>query len=45
MSPTSSFLRPGLEAWRESWNREAYILHAARVPANLPETDVFAGLD
>lgn len=44
MSPKSSFLLPGLEAWRESWSREAYILRAARIPAPLPESDVFAGL-
>ena len=44
MSPDSPFLRFGVQAWREYWGREAYILRASRVPTDLPETDVFAGL-
>jgi LmbE family N-acetylglucosaminyl deacetylase len=45
MSPTSPFLRFGLEGWREFWTREAYILRESRVAAQTPESDVFAGLD
>jgi N-acetyl-1-D-myo-inositol-2-amino-2-deoxy-alpha-D-glucopyranoside deacetylase len=45
MSPKSTFLRFGAEAWREFWAREAYILRESRVPTTLPETDIFAGLD
>ena len=45
MSPTSTLLRFGKDAWREFWAREAYILRESRVPAAPPETDVFAGLD
>ena len=45
MSPDSTFLRFGLDAWREFWGREAYILRESRIPTTLPETDVFAGLD
>ncbi|HSO29917.1 MAG TPA: PIG-L family deacetylase [Candidatus Sulfomarinibacteraceae bacterium] len=45
MSPTSSFLRFGPDAWREFWTREAYVLREARFPVQAPETDVFAGLD
>ena len=45
MSPGSTFLRFGKDAWREFWAKEAYILRESRVPAPTPETDVFAGLD
>ena len=45
MSPESPFLRFGLDAWREFWGREAYVLRESRVPTQTPETDVFAGLD
>jgi len=44
MSPENPFLRFGPDAWREFWGKEAYILVDARVPTNLPETDLFAGL-
>jgi N-acetyl-1-D-myo-inositol-2-amino-2-deoxy-alpha-D-glucopyranoside deacetylase len=44
MSPSSTFLRFGADAWREFWTREAYVLRAARIPTSTPETDVFAGL-
>jgi len=44
MSPKSTFLRFGLDAWREFWAREAYVLRESRVPVTTPETDVFAGL-
>jgi N-acetyl-1-D-myo-inositol-2-amino-2-deoxy-alpha-D-glucopyranoside deacetylase len=45
MSTTSTFLRFGIEAWRDYWSREAYILRESRVATETPETDVFAGLD
>jgi len=45
MSPDHPFLRFGLDAWREYWAKEAYILRESRVLAPTPETDVFAGLD
>jgi N-acetyl-1-D-myo-inositol-2-amino-2-deoxy-alpha-D-glucopyranoside deacetylase len=45
MSSSSPFLRFGLEAWREYWAREAFILRESRVPTQLPETDLFAGLE
>lgn len=44
MSPQNTFLRFGLDAWREFWGKEAYVLVDARVPTTLPETDLFAGL-
>jgi Uncharacterized proteins, LmbE homologs len=44
MSPQNPFLRFGLDAWREFWGKEAYVLVDARVPTTLPETDLFAGL-
>jgi len=44
MSPGSPFLRFGVEGWREFWPREAFILREARVPTELPESDLFAGL-
>ena len=44
MSPTSPFLRFGLDAWREFWAEEAYILRESRVATQTPESDVFAGL-
>jgi len=44
MSPTHPFIRFGLEAWKEFWAREAYVLRESRVPTTLPETDLFAGL-
>jgi N-acetyl-1-D-myo-inositol-2-amino-2-deoxy-alpha-D-glucopyranoside deacetylase len=44
MSPQNPFLRFGMDAWREFWGREAYVLVDARVPTTIPETDLFAGL-
>ena len=44
ISPMNPFLRFGLEAWREFWASEAYVLRESRVPTTLPETDLFAGL-
>lgn len=44
MSRDDSFLRFGVDGWREFWAREAYVLRESRVAATIPETDVFAGL-
>ncbi|MEW5992074.1 MAG: PIG-L family deacetylase [Chloroflexota bacterium] len=45
MSPDNAFLRFGLEAWREFWTREAFILRESRIgQTSVSETDVFAGL-
>jgi N-acetyl-1-D-myo-inositol-2-amino-2-deoxy-alpha-D-glucopyranoside deacetylase len=44
MSPQNPFLRFGLDAWRDFWGKEAFVLVDARVPTTLPETDLFAGL-
>jgi hypothetical protein len=37
----------GRETLAELWGEETFILRASRVPlgSNLPETDLFAGLD
>ena len=48
ISPTDSPLMAlGKEALAELWGEETFILRASRVPlgSNLPETDLFAGLD
>jgi LmbE family N-acetylglucosaminyl deacetylase len=34
----------GLDAWRELWSREAYVLRASRIDTALPEDDLFAGI-
>jgi LmbE family N-acetylglucosaminyl deacetylase len=44
MSQQTAFLRFGIEAWQEYWNREAYVLRESSVPTDLPEDDVFAGV-
>jgi LmbE family N-acetylglucosaminyl deacetylase len=44
MSPDSTFLRFGKDAWRDFWSKEAYILRESRIPTTTPESDVFAGL-
>jgi len=44
MSPQNPFLRFGIDAWRDFWGREAYILVESRLPVTGPETDLFAGL-
>ena len=45
LSSSHPFLRFGLEAWRDFWSREAFILREARVSTQIPETDLFAGLE
>ncbi|HYM82563.1 MAG TPA: hypothetical protein VEY67_00225, partial [Candidatus Dormibacteraeota bacterium] len=45
LSPDSNmFLRFGIEAWREWWSKEAYILRESRVETSFPESDLFAGV-
>lgn len=39
------FVRFGIEAWREFWRHEHYVLREFRVAAAPPETDLFAGLE
>ena len=34
----------GLEGWQRYWSVETFILRESRVPTDLPETDLFAGL-
>jgi LmbE family N-acetylglucosaminyl deacetylase len=44
ISPDSPFMLLGLDGWRDSWAKEAYILREHRVETTLPETDLFAGV-
>jgi len=44
IADSSTFMRFGVDAWREWWNREAFILRESRVPTSPPEADLFAGL-
>ena len=44
ISLDSPFMLLGLEGWREAWSTESYVLRESRVPAPVPETDLFAGL-
>ena len=45
ISDSHGFMAFGLDAWRQSWSREAYVLRASRdVEVALPETDLFAGV-
>jgi N-acetyl-1-D-myo-inositol-2-amino-2-deoxy-alpha-D-glucopyranoside deacetylase len=45
ISDKSPFMIFGLDGWREAWSAEAFVLRESRVPAPLPEMDLFAGLD
>ena len=38
------FMAVGLDAWRESWSKEAFILRESTVDTAKPEDDLFAGL-
>jgi N-acetyl-1-D-myo-inositol-2-amino-2-deoxy-alpha-D-glucopyranoside deacetylase len=38
------FMAFGIEGWREFWSVESFVLRESRIPAALPETDLFAGL-
>jgi N-acetyl-1-D-myo-inositol-2-amino-2-deoxy-alpha-D-glucopyranoside deacetylase len=45
ISRDSWFLRFGVNAWREDWAQETYVLRESLVETSPPETDLFAGLD
>ena len=40
----STFMTFGLDGWRQSWSKEAYILRESTVETERPESDLFAGL-
>ena len=40
----SPFMLMGLDGWRESWAKEAFILRESRVKTAKPEMDLFAGI-
>jgi len=44
ISPSSPFILIGLDGWRDSWAKEAYILRESHVVSAIPETDLFAGI-
>jgi LmbE family N-acetylglucosaminyl deacetylase len=43
-APDAPFMAFGIEGWRESWSKEAYILTESTVDTPKPEDDLFAGL-
>jgi LmbE family N-acetylglucosaminyl deacetylase len=44
MADDSFFMAFGLDGWRESWSKEAYILRESTVVTEKPEDDLFDGL-
>src|SRR5436305_3020691 len=44
ISQDNGFMVLGEAGWKESWNREAFILRESRIPTTTPESDLFAGL-
>ena len=40
----SFFMAFGLDGWRESWSKEAFVLRESTVETEKPEDDLFAGL-
>ena len=44
ISDDNPFVQFGKDAWREYWNREAFVRRESRVPAPDAEDDLFAGL-
>lgn len=44
ISDEHAFMVFGLEGWRRSWSKEAFILRESSVETDLPETDLFAGI-
>jgi N-acetyl-1-D-myo-inositol-2-amino-2-deoxy-alpha-D-glucopyranoside deacetylase len=44
ISDDSPFMLMGLEIFRDTWGREAFILRDSRIGSTLPETDLFAGI-
>jgi LmbE family N-acetylglucosaminyl deacetylase len=45
ISDDNPFVRFGMDAWREFWRYESYVLRESHVPATAPEDDLFAGLE
>ncbi len=45
ISATSPFMALGVDGWRELGGTETFILRESRVPTEVPESDLFAGLD
>ena len=45
ISDESPFMVFGQDGWREFWPVESYVLRESRVEVDVPETDLFAGLD
>lgn len=45
ISDESPFMAFGQDGWREFWPVESYVLRESRVEVDVPETDLFAGLD
>ena len=44
LAPDFPFLAMGLDAWKDGWAKEAFILRESRVGTTVPETDLFAGI-
>jgi LmbE family N-acetylglucosaminyl deacetylase len=44
MAEDMFFMAFGLDGWRESWSKEAFILRQSTVETTKPEDDLFAGL-
>jgi LmbE family N-acetylglucosaminyl deacetylase len=44
ISPDFPMVAIGLDAWREFWTKEAFILRESSVPTSPPEDDLFAGV-
>jgi N-acetyl-1-D-myo-inositol-2-amino-2-deoxy-alpha-D-glucopyranoside deacetylase len=44
ISLDSPFLLLGLDGWQRYWSTETFILRESRIPTDLPETDLFAGV-
>ena len=44
ISPDFPMVAIGLDAWREFWTKEAFILHESSVDSSPPEDDLFEGI-
>ena len=44
ISPDFPMVAIGLDAWREIWMKEAFILRESNVETSPPEVDLFAGI-
>jgi mycothiol S-conjugate amidase len=45
IDPNGDFFRAPIEWQQRLWSTEEYELARSRIPASLPETDLFAGID